>query len=300
LPKRLSTTVAEALEGGAGSNGQDWLAELVAATQLTPKGRELVHLIERSPRLAAFASASEVAESAGVNAATVVRFAQALGFRGWPHFQLHFRHHYLGSVLPSDVLRDRRRAADPSPVEAALEQDVENLEASLASFDRVAAELVAQLVAKARRTLVLSSGSYSAVGLVFAHLARFMGYDVTLETRGGTDLVAQLGGLGANDCLIAISFWRLNKEVVLATKAARNRGVSTVALTDSIFSPLARAAEHALVVPTESTSFFQSTTAAMSMIYGLLARLHILGGERVRETILTTQELYGELDVLYG
>jgi DNA-binding MurR/RpiR family transcriptional regulator len=87
---------------------------------------------------------------------------------------------------------------------------------------------------------------------------------------------------------------------VLTTRSARSHGVATVAVTDSLFSPLARAAEHALVVPTESASFFQSMTAATSLVYGLLARLYALGGERVRQTILDTQELYGELDVLYS
>jgi DNA-binding MurR/RpiR family transcriptional regulator len=298
--RQLSVSSAEELETASPLvTGQDWLAELVAGTRLTPKGRQLVHLIERSPRLAAFGSASELAANAGVNAATVVRFAQALGFQGWPEFQLHFRHRYLGTLLPSDVMRDRRRA-DESPFEAALHQDIENLEVFLASGDFGAAETVAHLVAESRRTLVVSSGSYAAPGLVFTHLAKFMGYDVSIETRGGAHVVAELARLGPGDCLIAISFWRLNKQVVLTTRSARARGVATVAVTDSLFSPLAQAAEHALVVPTESASFFQSLTAATSLVYGLLARLYTLGGERVRQTILDTQELYGELDVLYG
>jgi DNA-binding MurR/RpiR family transcriptional regulator len=301
VKRQLSVKAVERLEAVVpGMNSQDWFAELVANAHLTPKGRRLAHLIETGPRLAAFASASELASTSGVNTATVVRFAQALGFRGWPEFQLHFRHRYLGTLLPSDVMQDRRRAGDESQIEAALHQDAENLQASLASIDFDTAEAVARLVAESRRTLVVSSGSYSALGLVFAHLAKFMGYDVSIETRGGAHVVAELARLGHGDCLLAISFWRLNKQVVLTAESARRRGVATVSITDSLFSPLARASDHALVVPTESVSFFQSTTAAMSLVYGLLARLYALGGERVPKTILDTQELYSELDVLYS
>ena len=279
MPKRrLNGGRVEALEAlTPGDSTQDWLAGLVASAHLTPSGRRLAHLIETLPRFAAFASASEVAEKSGVNSATVVRFAQALGFGGWPEFQLHFRHRYLGTLLPSDVMQDRRRATDESPIEAAFHQDVENLQASLASVDFGVAEAVARLIADSRRTLVVSSGSYSAVGLVLAHLATFMGYDVRIETRGGAHVVAELAGMTEADCVLAISFWRLNKEVVLTAGAASRRGIPTAAITDSLFSPLALASDHALVVPTESVSFFQSTTAAMSLVYGLLARLYALG-----------------------
>jgi DNA-binding MurR/RpiR family transcriptional regulator len=299
--RRLSVRGVEALEAiSPGASSQDWLAELVAGAHLTPAGRRLAHLIETTPRFAAFSSASELAEMSGVNSATVVRFAQALGFRGWPEFQLHFRHRYLGTLLPSDVMHDRRRAGDESPIEAAFRQDSENLQASLVSIDFEVAETVARLIASAPRTLVVSSGSYSAVGLVLAHHATFMGYDVSIETRGGAHVVAELARLTDADCLLTISFWRLTKEVVLTAKAARLRGIPTVSITDSLFSPLALASDHALVVPTESISFFQSMTAAMSLVYGLLARLYTLGGARVPKTILDTQELYGELDVLYS
>jgi DNA-binding MurR/RpiR family transcriptional regulator len=257
-------------------------------------------MIETMPRFASFASAGDLASEAGVNSATVVRFAQALGFRGWPEFQMHFRHRYLGSLLPSDVLRDHQPREEESPIRAAFQQDEENLRASVASLDFDSAEKVAKLIVAAPRTVVVSSGSYAAVGLVFSHLARFMGYDVTLEMRGGANLVAELGRLREGDCLFAISFWRLNREVVLAAKSARGRGISTVSITDSVFSPLALASDHALIVPTEGVSFFQSSTAAISLVHGLLGMLCSLGGERVSKAILDTQELYGELDVLYS
>ena len=114
---------------------------------------------------------------------------------------------------------------------------------------------------------MISSGSYMYIGGILAHLATFMGYRVSLEPHGGPHLVADFAALQPGDCLIAISFWRLNKQVVLATEHARRRGIQTVAITDSAFSPLARAADLALVVPTESGSFFQSLTAPLSVVY---------------------------------
>jgi DNA-binding MurR/RpiR family transcriptional regulator len=274
-----------------------WLSELTDQRTLTRKGTQIAQFLATNPRYASFASASDLAEKLEVNVATVVRFAQSLDFSGWPEFQLHFRHRYLGTLLPADL--GSRASSPQSAVEASLERDVRNLTAALSSVDGRTVDEVAERIATAQQSLVISSGSYMHIGGILAHLATFMGYNVRLEPHGGPHLVADFAALRPGDCLIAISFWRLNKQVVLATQHARRRGISTVAITDSAFSPLAKSADIALIVPTESGSFFQSLTAPLSVVYGIVDRLRELGGARVEETIAETQKLYAELDVLY-
>lgn len=285
-------------KNGGSSQGSGWLLELARTAKLTPKGRELAHFLDVNPRLATFASASEVAEKLDVNAATVVRFAQALGFSGWPEFQVNFRAQQLSALMPSDVMVAQGTEYAGSPVEASIHRDLHNLQATLETVDHTAFEAAAQAIAAAPYTLCVSSGSYSGVGLILSHLAAFMGYPVVFENRGGAHLVATMSRLKPGDCVVAISFWRTVKEVVTAAQHVRDLGVTTVGIADSAYSPLARAVEHALIVPTESVSFFQSMTAATSLVYGLLARLQELGGERVDETIRSAQAMYAEFDML--
>jgi DNA-binding MurR/RpiR family transcriptional regulator len=279
--------------------GNVWLADLMEKGRVTPKGMTIARFVAANPRSASFTSASDVAQQVDVNVATVVRFAQSLGFSGWPEFQLHLRHRYLGSLLPSGLMRDHQPVVADSPLEGALLRDAQNLQDALTSIDFEEGRRVAQLIADAPRTLVISSGSYSAVGQIFAHLARFMGYDVQLETRGGAHLVAALSTFKPGDCLLTINFWRVVKELMLTTEYCRAHGMTTIAITDSLFSPQARAAEHALVVPTESISFFQSMTAAVSLVHGLLAELQRLGGDEVDGTIERLETAYADLEVLY-
>jgi DNA-binding MurR/RpiR family transcriptional regulator len=279
--------------------GNVWLAELVEQGRVTPKGMTIARYVAANPRSASFTSASDMARHTGVNSATVVRFAQSVGFSGWPEFQLHLRHRYLGSLLPSGLMRDHQPVVADTPLEGALLRDVQNLQDALTSIDFEAGHRIAQLIHDAPRTLVISSGSYASVGQIFAHLARFMGYDVTLETRGGAHLVAALSTFKPGDCLLTINFWRVVKELMLTTEYCRAHGMTTIAITDSLFSPQARAAEHTLIVPTESVSFFQSMTAAVSLVHGLLAELQRLGGDEVAATIERLEGAYADLDVLY-
>jgi DNA-binding MurR/RpiR family transcriptional regulator len=281
------------------ATGDEWLGELMENARVTPKGMAVVRYVTANPRSASFASASDVAQQVSVNVATVVRFAQGLGFSGWPEFQLHLRHRYLGQLLPSGLMRDHIPSRSDSPLEGALRRDVQNLDDALTSIDFGLGAKVAKIIADAPRTLVISSGSYAAVGHIFVHQARFMGYDVALETRGGAHNVTALATFKPGDCLVVINFWRVIKDLMLTTEFCRERGMTTVAITDSLFSPQAQAAEHALVVPTESISFFQSMTAAVSLVHGLLAELQRLGGDEVARNIERLEAAYADLDVLF-
>jgi DNA-binding MurR/RpiR family transcriptional regulator len=185
-----------------------------------------------------------------------------------------------------------------SPIDASIHRDLHNLQAALETIDPETFEAAAKAIATAPYTLCVSSGSYSGVGLILAHLGAFMGYPIVFENRGGAHLVSSMSRLRPGDCVVAISFWRTVKEVTVAARHARAMGITTVGICDSAYSPLAQAVEHALIVPTESVSFFQSMTAATSLVYGLLARLQELGGARVDQTIRSAQAMYAELVML--
>src|SRR4051794_36947637 len=190
----------------AAADGRTWLADLIESVRLTPKGEDVAVLLTKNPRAAAFMPASQLADEIGVNVATVVRFAQALGFSGWKEFQLNFRHRYLASVLPSQMGRERPENGRHSPFEAVIHQDVENLQATLSTVDRDVLGEVVRLLGNATRVLVVSAGDYAAVGQVLVHKLNVMGRDARLETRGGVHAIAALSTLGPQDCLVAVSF----------------------------------------------------------------------------------------------
>ncbi|MFC8093389.1 MurR/RpiR family transcriptional regulator [Streptomyces sp. NPDC057301] len=75
----------------------NWLSALNGSRDLGPQAARVLRFLGREPQLAAYASAREIAERAGVNTSTVVRTAQQLGFEGWPALRHHLRSHYIAS-----------------------------------------------------------------------------------------------------------------------------------------------------------------------------------------------------------
>lgn len=274
-----------------------WLADVADRLSRTKSTDKVLRFLSSRPNRASSMTASSLAAEIGVTPSTIVRFAQAAGFRGWPDFQTHFRHRYLGTLTTTGV--DRALEVDEDgPVQAALAQDVRNLTTLRESLEVGKISAVAERMASSK-TLVVSSGSYSAVGEILTQNARFLGYDCSLEARGASHLVGAIMQLRPGDTLVAVSFWRLTNQIVQATKWCREHGIYTVAITDSAFSPLAAEAEQTLTAPTESVAFFQSLIGPISIVYAILAAMHELDVGRARGQLQEAQELYEALDVLH-
>lgn len=266
--------------------------------ELTPKQRQLARFIAENPSFVAFASIAELADRAQTSPATVVRFAQELNFDGYTELQQNLRHRYLGMLRPLEVLESQSQT-DRNVFEAQLYQDLQNLRSTLNTLHIEQLSAVADQIHAARQVVIISSGSYSAVGRVLSHLLRFMGYPVMAEDRGGPHLTAAIAPLNEQDLLIGISFWKVVREIAGTLELASQRGVPTVAITDSVYSPMAVVADHSIVVPTEGVSFFQSMAAPLSIAYALVAYLAHNADESRKQIMEEAEESYEQLKIVY-
>src|SRR5690625_923015 len=126
-----------------------------AASRLTPQERRLARrLVERLEQWG-YLSSSELARELGVHRSTVVRFAQAVGYRGYPELQEAVREAYHRTVAASNQLvltgeTDGRLGK----VQAVFDRELENLQRSYSNLDMAALEETAAKIASARRVLV--------------------------------------------------------------------------------------------------------------------------------------------------
>lgn len=256
-------------------------------------------MLLENQQLASYSEIAEIAQRAEVNASTVVRFAQALGFRGWPELQQELRMRYLATLTSEETLREHPAAASGA-VHASIQRDVANLGRALESIDPAEGDAAIVALASAGRILVVGMGSFGAPASILAHLGSVMGYPISFEGRGGAHLAAAMTALGADDVLVVVSLWRPMRDVLAAATAAHAAGTTVVAITDMRRGRLAASADHVLVVPSEGVSFLQSTTATTSVVYGLLSGMESAHPERSRAALRRTQELWQQLGTFTG
>jgi DNA-binding MurR/RpiR family transcriptional regulator len=271
--------------------------ETYPLAEMSPAMARIAETLLSNPQFASYAQGGQIAERANTTAGTVVRFAQSVGYTGWPPLRQELRARYLSGLSTEQTRAEHAPSVTASPVHTAIHRDMANLSAALKIIDPSVISAVIEILGSARQVVVLSSGSYSAPAHVLAHLGATMGLPFRLEDRGGVHLATAISTLDERDALVAVSFWRQFKEIARAARLAREAGVSVVAITDSHRTQVAANAHQTIVVPSEGVSFFQSTSAALSVVYGLLDGLENKNASLTRSQIERTQELWDELDI---
>lgn len=280
---------------------QDMIERLNQSGKRLSKGhRRIAQYIVDHYDKAVFMTASRLGESVGVSESTVVRFASALGYEGYPQLQRSLQE-LVSHRLTANQRFEMATEIDPhAALSFVLKSDMQNLRNTLDNIDNVVFEDVVQRLLNAKAIYVM--GLRSA-----APLAQFMGYylnyifdDVHLVSSGATDVFEEISKLHGGDVLIGISFPRYSTRTLEAMRFAKRCGAQVVAITDGPMSPLTEIADATLTARTDMASFVDSLAAPLSVINALLVALGLHRKEALTqhfkqlEAIWTTYEVYLE------
>lgn len=270
------------------------------AAELPPQQRVIAdHLLEHLQAVP-FLSIPELARRTGASEATVVRFAQRIGFTGFSE---------LKAALV-ELLQSRLEAAGTGEAEEELCEDmldtvaaleIHNIERSVETIDRVAFAEVAGAVFAADHSYTFGMG-------VSAHLADLAAYTLVqagvrataLSTRF-TSPREQAVGLRGGDVLIVFSFPPYSRQSIQLLADAAARGVDTVAICDRLTAPAAAAARWALAVKSDNTMFTNAVAAITVLFNALAAEIAASHRERALDAIAHINRVLDEdSDVMQG
>ncbi len=249
---------------------------------LSPRLQVAARFVIDHPNEVVIASMRTLAERAGVPPATLVRLAQQLGYEGWPDLKSAFADDLglngkgYGERARSLARRSRRPdllddlfLAQQTALAATAEQCLPALKAA------------AKLLKQARQVHVAGFRASFPIAYSLVYGYRLFRNSVQLVDGLGGNLQMQLRAIEPKDVVVAISFAPYSSESLVVARAAQAAGAPLIALTDSDASPLARAAQVAVLYSVAGASFFPSVTAAMGVAEALLGLLVAEGGDDV-------------------
>jgi len=246
---------------------------------LTVAERRVAQVVLDRPQLVAFGTVAELASESDAGAATVVRLASKLQFDGFTALQASVQHDLAVQLRPA-AERIREPATDDL-IGRHLQLEMTNIQSSLRAIDTAALDdVVGHLVDGGSRVLVLSGDATRGVASQLAGDLGALRDDVTMLE--GTDIAVkrQLALLRPTDVLIALDLRRYERWVVEAAIRAHSAGVWSVAITDSLLSPLAQRAERTFVVSAGGAGPFDSHVGTLAICNVLVAAV----ADRMRAT----------------
>ena len=257
------------------------------AEGLTPSQKKLLNYILANDEEAVFLTIQELSQRVKVSVATVVRLARALGYAGFPEFQQELRAIFRDKLTTVFRLRKaaQKETSEENVLVKVLQQDIENITETMKQVSGDDFRRFVGALNAAERIVIIGLRSAHSLAVLMGIALGFLQRDVWIVTPGIGDMWDRLLGLKKDDVVVGICFPRYTKETVEVLRFAHEKGVRTLAITDSPISPLARYAECVLPARCRMDSFIESFTAALSLINAVVTALGLCRQQKTLDSL---------------
>ncbi len=245
---------------------------------LSKRRRQLLHSIVENVQDTYFLSSREMARRYGVDAATVVRTIQAIGYDQYSDFISDLRSHFVTRITPYRLMRSATQegCSVEGHIQNSLEMDRSNFEALCENVPPQQIIELARRLEKAQDIVVVGADLAYSLAWFLAYGLSWLGLRAEAPIASAGNLYHRVRTLGSRDILIAMSFGRCLRATVEAARIARGLGAWTFGITDAHDSALANSCHDHWVISVTNPTFNGSYVAPMAALNALqVAYAHI-------------------------
>ena len=264
------------------------------------KGQKLIaQYILKNYDKVAFMTACKLGEAVGVSESTVVRFANALGYSGYPKLQDALQEvikNKLTTVQRVDMVKEFND--DSAILKKIVKSDMDNIKDTLEEIDEKAFEEAANRILKAKRIYIVGMrSSFTIAQYLGFYLGIILDSVHVIRTDMG-DAFEQVVKINEDDVLIAISFPRYSKKSYQIVSYAKEKGAHIVSLTDSPFAPVASFTDNLLLVKSNMVSFVDSLVPALSIANALIVSVGMKEKEDIKQHFDDLEAIWEKYSVM--
>ena len=261
----------------------DLLARINQHYSSFSKGQKLLanYIIDNYDR-AAFITASKMGRTVGVSESTVVRFAYALGYDGYPALQRSLQEMIRNRLTTVQRIQLTSDLSQDEILSTVLKSDISNIRSTIESVNAATFNTVIDYMLKAHKIYVVGIKSAAPLAQFLGYYLNFILDDVCIVNNTVYETMLRISD---KDMCIGISFPRYSSKAVEALSFARSKGAYVAAVTDSMFSPIAELADSVLIARSDMASFADSLVAPLSLINALIVGAGLRRKDEVYERL---------------
>lgn len=264
------------------------------------KGQKLIasYIIDHYDK-ATFMTAAKLGDEVGVSESTVVRFANEMGYDGYPKLQKALREVIKSKLTSAQRLEVSSAHIDSESVlKTVLQSDLNKIRITMEEADPNNFDAIVEEILAAKKIYILGVRSS-------APLASFLGFYFNLifenvrlvHTTSVSEMFEQIVNAGKGDVVLGISFPRYSKRTSKAMEFAGDQGATVIAITDNETSPLAKCSDYCLYARSDMASFVDSLVAPLSMINALIVAIGLKRKKQIHTTLEKLEKIWDEYQV---
>ena len=233
--------------------------------------RQCADFISQYPDRVAVSTVAELAAAAEVQPSAMMRFCQELGFSGFTQLQRLFREEYARNWPDYATRLSNLRGLGKESPAAML---AEFVEAGRASIEKLMTTVSPEMLDQAVEALVTAPMIHIVgfrrafpVACYFDYAFEKMRVPSLLHT--GVGKLNSAHAMRPGEAMLAITFAPYSAETVAFAESAGQEGLSVVAITDSLSSPLQRLDAIPLLVSEIDVGAFRALSATFALAIAL-------------------------------
>lgn len=263
------------------------------------KGQKLIakYILENYDKVA-FMTACKLGDTVGVSESTVVRFANALGYSGYPKLQDALQELIKNKLTTVQRVEMAKEYNDDSVIlNKVLKSDIDNIRTTLEEIDENAFEESSKQLLKAKKIYILGMRTSFAIAQYLGFYLNIILDNVQIIRMDMGDAFEQVVRVGEGDVVLAISFPRYSKKSYQIVKYAKEKGAHIISLTDSLFAPVASLADNTLLVKSNMASFVDSLVPALSIANALIISVGMKEKEDIKKCFDDLEQIWEKYSV---
>ena len=190
------------------------------------KGQKLIaqYIIKNYDKVA-FMTASKLGDTVGVSESTVVRFANALGYSGYPKLQDALQELIKNKLTTVQRVKmsNEDYSDDTAILSKVLKSDIDNIRGTLDEIDPKAFKNASEEILKARKIYVLGMRSSHVIAQYLGFYLDLILDNVQVLRMDVGDVFEQIVRINKEDVVIAFSFPRYSKKSYQVVDYAKNK-----------------------------------------------------------------------------
>ena len=282
------------------TNQQDLFEVLNANyTSMSKSHKKVADFIINHYDQAVFMTAAKLGAGLDISESTVVRFAMALGYSGYPEFQKDLEECVKLKLSAVQKMEAKYgRSSQSEVLVSVLESDMEKIQHTIDNLDPAAFETAMDIILNARNIYIMGLRSNEPLaGFLHFYLNMFRGNVIRVNTTSVTETFEQMIRISEEDCFIGISFPRYSMRTLKAMEFANDRNAKVIAITDSQHSPMNLYSSCNLFARSDMVSIVDSLVAPLSLINALVVGLCMRCPEEVKNNLKMLESTWDNYQV---
>ena len=257
---------------------------------------KIAKYILSNPNRTPFLTVEKLAKFSGVSIATITRFVIFLGYKGYPDFLRDTQESIQEQVTSSERIKLNAEIKEECEknIYEVFENDLNNIKSTMEDMNLYEIKRAVNEIINSKRIYIVARRSAYSLGVLLKYYLDFVFNNVYIIEN--TEDIPKY--VDKYDLVIGINFEKYSRSAVEVFSYLKSKGSRTIAITDSMLSPIVPYADVSLTVISKGTTSLDSFAAPISLINALVVSVKEQKNDCFVNNVELLEETYKKFDIL--